>query len=479
MSIKLFNTLSRKKETFTPLVDGEVGMYICGPTVYSDCHIGHVMGPVLFDSIARWFAQRSYKVRFVNNITDIDDKIIKRANDTGEPWLDITKRYTQQYFDLLAQLKVTTVTDHPKCTEYIDEMISYIQGLIDENKAYVAEDGVYFDVEAHECYGKLSGRKLEDTMSGARVQAQCGLRHSADFCLWKLAKPGEPSWESPFGAGRPGWHIECSVMSNAILGDTFDIHGGGDDLKFPHHENEIAQGEAHGGDYAKAWMHNGLIQYEGEKVGKSDPRMQDPDFAKQFNALYLLETHGPDVIRYFILRGHYRKPFDFAPKEIESAAKALKRVHRALRQFVPAGAEALSYDQIAEMPLPEGCAQFVATFGKNMDDDFNTGNALAQVFSLVGRVKKAGDDDKALVYAVADQLLKLLGIDLTSLDEPQVDASDVDVLDGVMQLVIKLRAKARADKDFATSDEIRDQLGALGLVLKDSPEGCTWSFKED
>ena len=244
MILRLHDTLERRQIDFVPLdPGGPVTFYTCGPTVYDDCHIGHLMGPVVFDTVARWMLARGLRVRFVNNITDIDDKIINRARETGEAWDAIAERYTQQYFGYLHDLGVETITDHPRCTEYVPQMIAFIQELMDDDIAYVADDGVYFDVHRHEGYGKLAGRKLEDMQAGARVEAQGGLRHPADFALWKGVKPGEPSWESPWGPGRPGWHIECSVMSSELLGRAFDLHGGGDDLKFPHHENEIAQSE--------------------------------------------------------------------------------------------------------------------------------------------------------------------------------------------------------------------------------------------
>ena len=265
----IHNTLTRTKQPLEPLVPGQIGMYVCGPTVYDDCHIGHLMGPILFDAIARWLIARGYRVRFVNNITDIDDKIINRSLATGEPWESITQRYTAQYLSYLKRLHVVTVTDHPRCSDYIPSMISYIEDLMTKQRAYAAADGVYYDVQRQQSYGKLSGRKLDDMKAGSRIERDAALHHPGDFALWKQAKPNEPSWESPWGRGRPGWHIECSVMSHDTLGATFDIHGGGDDLKFPHHENEIAQGEAHGGGYARCWMHNGLIQYDGVKIGKS------------------------------------------------------------------------------------------------------------------------------------------------------------------------------------------------------------------
>ncbi|MBI5853278.1 MAG: cysteine--tRNA ligase, partial [Planctomycetes bacterium] len=266
MVIRIQDSLSREKRDLVPLEPGLVRMYVCGPTVYDDSHIGHLMGPVIFDTIARWIRARGYRVRFVNNITDIDDKIIQRAQRDGDDWRAVAARYTEQYFALLRELGVTTITDHPRCTDFVPQMIGFVRELIEAGRAYQTADGVYYEVGRQPGYGKLSGRRVEDMIAGARIEAVEGLRHPADFALWKAAKPGEPSWDSPFGPGRPGWHIECSVMASELLGRSFDIHGGGDDLKFPHHENEIAQSEAHGDPYARSWMHNGLVQFGGRKV---------------------------------------------------------------------------------------------------------------------------------------------------------------------------------------------------------------------
>ena len=422
-------------------------MYVCGPTVYDDCHIGHVVGPVLFDSIAKWMQQTRYEVNFINNITDIDDKIIQRANNTGEPWKDITKRYTQQYFDLLGELGVSTVSQHPRATDFIDEMITYISDLVDRDKAYALEDGVYFAIADHPGYGKLSGRNADDMKAGARIDRTQGLRHPGDFCLWKLAKPGEPSWPSPWGEGRPGWHIECSVMSSSILGDTFDIHGGGDDLKFPHHENEIAQGEAHGGEYAKCWMHNGLVQYEGAKISKSDPRMKDAEFSKQFKALYLVETYGGDTMRFLMLRGHYRRPIDFAPEQLQAAEKSLRRLQR---QVSKALGDASIPQNLAEVEALEVPASAVANrdrFIKAMDDDFNTGAAISECFSLAGQLKKANGEDAIRIAQLIAGLGGILGLQLVVADATASAApsaaADAKLDDALMALILDLRQEAR------------------------------------
>lgn len=472
MSIQLYNSLTRAKETFQPLEANKVSMYVCGPTVYSDCHIGHLMGPVLFDAIARWLQFRGYDVRFAINITDVDDKIINRMKETGEPWEDITQRYTEQYYDFLKDLNVATVTDHPVCSDYIPKMISYIQDLVDKDIAYPVSNGVYFDVSKQADYGKLSGRKLDDMIAGSRIEADAELRNPADFCLWKIAKPGEPSWHSPWGAGRPGWHIECSVMATDLLGRQFDIHGGGDDLKFPHHENEIAQSEAHSGCYAKHWMHNGLIQYDGVKVGKSDPRMQDPDFARQFNARYLLDTHTPSVIRFFLLQGHYRRPFDFAPQNIKAAAAALQKLHKLLGPLLDESAAADIMQHTADATL----AELRDKFCRSMDDDFNTGAAISQLFAMAQLARKSSSDKQQQVLLMLRDCGRLLGLFRVGehLSNAGVQGGE---LDAVMQILIDIRQDARAQRNFELSDKIRDRLGEAGIIIKDSKDGASWERK--
>jgi cysteinyl-tRNA synthetase len=473
--IQVYNTLARRKQPLVPLKAGEIGMYVCGPTVYDDCHIGHLMGPALFDAVARWLRARGYAVRFVNNITDIDDKIINRSIATGERWDAITARYTAQYLGYLARLHVATVTDHPRCSEFIAPMIAYIQDLIAKDRAYVAADGVYYDVQRQPGYGKLSGRKLDEMIAGSRIERDASLRHPADFALWKHAKPGEPSWPSPWGAGRPGWHIECSVMSHETLGATFDIHGGGDDLKFPHHENEIAQGEAHGGGYARCWMHNGLIQYEGVKVGKSDPRMKDPEFARQFKADYLLDTFGAATVRFLLLQGHYRRPNDFAPSALTAARTALGKLHRQLGELLdqPGGT---SLDAILARPLDERLARYRHEFVAAMDDDFNTGGAIAALFSLVAEARKLDAAGQEAARLLVRDLGRLIGLFQPgdAKDTRAAQAAGDGALAAVMELVIALRQQARADRRFEISDRIRDALAKAGIAIKDAKDGASW-----
>jgi len=477
-TIRLFNSLTRRKEEFVPLEPGRVRMYVCGPTVYSDCHIGHTMGPVLFDAIARWLAARGYDVRFVNNITDIEDKIIARAEETGEDWKAITDRYTRQYDELLAALNVGTITDQPRCTGFIDEMVAFIAELVDAERAYVADDGVYFDVARQRGYGKLSGRDLADMVGDAGEGVR--LRHPADFAMWKLAKPDEPSWPSPWGDGRPGWHIECSVMSSQLLGGTFDIHGGGEELKFPHHENEIAQSEAHGDDFARYWMHNGLVQYEGRKVSKSDPRMRDEAFARQFQARHLVATFGGEALRYHILGGHYRRPQEFKSEQIAAARTALERLRRQLREGLGPDAAPLPFAEAVELPVGDAAAAGRDAFCAAMDDDFNTGAAIAALHRLAAAAREADADTARSILRQVHAFAAVLGLLHRGLAVPggSADGAASERLAGVVELLLELRQKARADRDFATADRIRDRLAELGIVVKDAKDGASWELAE-
>jgi cysteinyl-tRNA synthetase len=471
LSIRLYSTLTREIEDLRPLAPGRIGMYLCGPTVYDDCHIGHLMGPVLFDAVARWLRVRGYQVRFVNNITDIDDKIIARAQRTGEDWRAITVRYTRQYFSFLERLHVDTITDHPRCTEFIPQMVAFTQDLIARDRAYVASDGVYYDVSKQPHYGKVSGRKLEDMLERGRVEAATDLRHPADFALWKLAKPGEPTWDSPWGAGRPGWHLECSVMASQLLGTQFDIHAGGDDLKFPHHENEVAQSEACGHRYAQVWMHHNLVQYGGKKVAKSDPRMQDPAFAQQFQAKWLIDTFGAPTLRFFLLRGHYRRPIDFEPGNLEATRKGLSRLAEAIG--APLGEPARGEDVLTRM-LPAAAHDARTAFRAAMDDDFNTGEAIAALFTLGSAVRKADGAERSACALALRDLGRLLGLFQPS-DAAQLRGGDHQgVVAGLMQLIVELRADARARKDFGAADKIRDALAQLEIAIKDGKDGTTW-----
>ncbi len=474
MALRVYNTLTRSKQDFVPVSPGKVGIYLCGPTVYSDCHIGHLMGPVLFDAVARWFAARGFAVRFVNNITDIDDKIIDRARASGEDWTLITERYLAQYLGLLQRLHVTSITDHPRCTNYVRLMIVYIADLVEKGRAYVASDGVYFDVRQQPGYGKLSNRKLDDMTADAEKDAKVagGLRHPADFALWKLVKPGEPSWPSQWGSGRPGWHIECSVMSLHTLGETFDIHAGGEELKFPHHENEIAQGEAHGGEYARCWMHNNLVQFQGAKVSKSDPRMRDAAFAGQFKALNVVDTHGGAAVRLLLLSGHYRRPVDFAPEVIAAVKTSLAKLHRLLGAALDAP---VTTNDVLTRPLPEAVARHRDAFAAAMDDDFNTAAAIAELHGLAAIARAGSADAEAALLALRD-LGRIIGLFQPGDAAAAPAGADDATLAKVMALVLELRQRARANRDFAQSDLIRDRLKDAGITVKDNKDGAAWEL---
>jgi cysteinyl-tRNA synthetase len=477
MTIQLYDSVSRSKRPLDPLEPGKVGMYVCGPTVYDDCHVGHLMGPAVFDTVARWLMARGYEVRFVNNITDIDDKIINRAIESGEEWSVIAERYTAQYLGFLKELSVVTVTDHPRCSEYVPAMVDFIADLVADDMAYQASDGVYFDVSRHEGYGKLSGRKLDDMLAGARIQASESLRHPADFALWKNVKPGEPSWESPWGPGRPGWHIECSVMSSQLLGGTFDIHGGGDDLKFPHHENEIAQSEAHGDDYAHYWMHNGLIQYEGRKISKSDPRMQEESFSEQFQARWLLDRFGPSAVRFFLLRTPYGRPVDFGPKVLDGAQKGLIRVLKLLAPVLDQDSDR-DLEAICVVPLDENLDRARASFCAAMDDDFNTGEAIAQLFTMARDLREVPLETRSSGLEVLRDLGRILGLFQpgdTGLGEGQGEGEDQALLGKVLGALLSVREAARSGGEFATADGVRDLLVAQGVEVSDSADGVGWS----
>jgi cysteinyl-tRNA synthetase len=470
-TILAYNSLTRAKEPLQPLADAAIGMYLCGLTPYADCHIGHLLGPVVFDAVARWLTLRGFRVRLVNNITDIDDKIIERSREVGEPWQAFAERYTAQYLELQRRLHVVSVTDRPRCTGYIPQMVAYIDDLVRRDRAYQAADGVYYDIAKQPGYGKLSGRRPDEMLSGARIERDHGLRQPGDFALWKLAKPGEPSWPSPWGAGRPGWHIECSVMSHETLGATFDIHGGGDDLKFPHHENEIAQGEAHGGGYARLWMHNGMVQYHGAKVSKSDPRMRDPAFAIRFKALHLVDSHGPATIRFLMLLGHYRRPTEFGEKAIEDARAALGRLHRQLgallEEPVRAGGPA-ELARIEAVALPAALALQRQGFIAQMDDDFNSGAAIAHLFTMQGLIRALPAGEQAAALAVLRDLGRAIGLFQPGDGRDTATALAASPrLQRLMGLVLELRQQARARRQFADSDRIRAALKEAGIAVKD------------
>ena len=461
MTLSIYSTLSKTKEALQPLEGNRVRMYVCGMTVYDFCHIGHARVMVAFDVVARWLRHRGYELTYVRNITDIDDKIIKRANENGESFQDLVGRMIAAMHEDEARLNVLRPDLEPRATDHIAGMHAMIQTLIDKGFAYAPGNGdVYYRVGKFEGYGKLSRRKIEDLKIGARIEVDEAKEDPLDFVLWKGAKPGEPSWESPWGAGRPGWHIECSVMSTCCLGETFDIHGGGPDLVFPHHENEIAQSEAATGKlYAKAWMHAGAVRVDGEKMSKS--------LGNFFTIREVLERYHPEVVRYLLVSSHYRSPINYAEDSLKEARGALERFYHALKG-------------LPEAP-PAGGEAFVERFGEAMDDDFNTPEACAVLFEMAREVNRLRDSDPTAAAGLAARL-KTLGALLGVLQlEPEAflqAGAEGKVDAGQVEALIAARLEARAAKNWAESDRLRDELTAMGVVLEDGKGGTTWRLKD-
>jgi cysteinyl-tRNA synthetase len=459
--LSIYNTLTKSKDVFKPLQGNQVRMYVCGMTVYDFCHIGHARVMVAFDVVTRWLRHRGYEVTYVRNITDIDDKIIKRANDNGEPFEVLVERMIAAMHEDEARLNVLRPDIEPRATGHIAGMHQMIQTLIDKGFAYAPGNGdVYYRVGKFVGYGKLSRKKIEDLKIGARIEVDESKEDPLDFVLWKGVKPGEPSWESPWGAGRPGWHIECSVMSTCCLGETFDIHGGGPDLVFPHHENEIAQSEAATGKlYANAWMHAGAVRVDGEKMSKS--------LGNFFTIREVLEKYHAEVVRYLLVSSHYRSPINYSEDSLREAKGALERFYNSLKGLPvsePAGGEA-----------------YVERFAAAMDDDFNSPEACAVLFELAREINRLRDTDIQAAAGLAARLKSLAGLLGVLQLEPEaflqagaagkVDAAEVEAL-------ITARLQARTDKNWAESDRIRDQLTAMGVVLEDSKGGTTWRLTE-
>ena len=482
MSLRLYSTLAHKKEPFIPVSQGRVGIYLCGPTVYMNSHIGHAIGPVIFDTVKRHLTARGYDVTLVLNITDIDDKIINRAIAENVPFQEIAQAVTADYLINMKALGVVNVDIMPHASEHIPEIVEMTQGLIDKGFAYASAGDVYFDISTARAYGKLSGRHVDDLIAGARVEINDKKRSPGDFALWKASKPGEPSWASPWGEGRPGWHIECSVMSAKYLGETFDIHGGGVDLVFPHHENEILQSESYTGkEFARYWMHNGLTTIDGAKMSKSLGNMVELSG--------LLSRHAPETIRFFILQTHYRSPMDFSFAALDSAKKALGNFHRLLERIERAGGGDI-YADTATVTLEESAGAVTAllveakdAFFSAMDDDFNTARAVAALFDLVAALNREADDkgldatdDAALKQGFFDagMYLRRLAAILGILERrPSVEAVGGPDEEEIEQLLAE-RAQARKDKDFTRADEIRASLADRGVVIEDTQGGAIW-----
>lgn len=463
--MKIYNSLTRKKEELQTIEPNKVRMYVCGPTVYNYFHIGNARPFTVFDTFRRYLEYRGYEVNYIQNFTDVDDKIINRANEEKMDSLEISEKYIAEYFKDADALGIHRATVHPKVTDTIEEIIAFIEVLVKKGYAYASHGDVYFDTKRFETYGKLSKQNLEDLEMGARIEVNEQKKHPMDFVLWKAKKPGEPSWVSPWGEGRPGWHIECSVMSTKYLGETIDIHCGGQDLMFPHHENEIAQSEAYSGKtFSNYWMHNGYININNEKMSKSKNNF--------FTVREILEDFDGEVLRMFILQAHYRNPINFSRDLIEASANGLERLYNAKENLEYhmdlAQARPLTEDEAAALV---GLSKYRERFIEAMDDDVNTADAIAAIFELVREVNTHVKPETALEYlqkahALLMELTGVLGI----------LAKAKGSLDEEIEVLIAERQEARKAKNFARSDEIRDLLKEKNVVLEDTPQGVKWSY---
>lgn len=470
--LKIYNTLTRNKQTFVPIFQNQVRMYVCGMTVYDYCHLGHARVMVVFDMVSRWFRASGYDVTYVRNITDVDDKIIQRANDNNETIGELTQRFIDAMDEDATKLGVVHPDIEPRATTHIDAMIAMISCLIEKGYAYLADNGdVFYSVRSFDGYGKLSGKSLDDLRAGVRVEVDTFKKDPMDFVLWKSVKSGEPSWDSPFGEnggkGRPGWHIECSAMSAQHLGQHFDIHGGGQDLQFPHHENEIAQSEAtHGCQMANFWMHNGFVRVDDEKMSKS--------LGNFFTIRTVLEIYDAEVLRFFILRAHYRSPLSYSDKHLDDAKASLTRLYTALRN-----------QEVSTRSIDWSHTQ-AKRFKEAMDDDFNTPEAIAVLFDLANEVNKTGESEDVSLLKNLGAVVGLLERDADEFlqGKPQVvsavgHAHGVSTTDGKADSVyvnelIQLRSEAKKAKNFAEADRIRKELAGRGILLEDTSKGTTW-----
>lgn len=501
VNLRVYNTLTRQKEPFQTIEPGKVGIYLCGPTVYREAHIGHMVGPVIFDTIKRYLAYSGFDVTWVVNITDVDDKLIAESNKRGLPMSQIAAEMTDDYVKNLQALGVDQIDHMPRATDHMEDIIQFIRDLIDRGFAYASDGDVYFEVNKDDEYGKLSNRTT-DSLQGEGGGTANRKRAPADFALWKQAKSEEPSWDSPWGPGRPGWHIECSAMSHKLLGKTFDIHGGGLDLVFPHHENEVAQSECcHGQPMVRYWMHNGLMKAaaaSGKVGGKSD-REQTAEAGKISRSkgagglAELIERQGGERLRFFLLRTHYRSTIVFGDEPLEEAGAALETFYRLFERFERVTGQSF-YDlqaptQRVHDPNNSAAAERKRAFLEKMDDDFNTGAAVSELFELARIINRAIDqnqledpaqrNDEAMAELVQaattlKEMANLLGIFQQPVGQSE---DDQGLVDSLMQLLIRLRAEARQKKDFATSDGIRDGLAEIGIVLEDRKDGTGWKIQ--
>ena len=460
--LKIYNTLTRQKEEFKPITAGKVGMYVCGVTIYDLCHIGHGRTFVSFDVVTRYLRYLGYDLNFVRNITDIDDKIIKRANENGESCDSLTERLIGEMHADFDALNMKRPDVEPRATEFITEIVELVEKLIERGFAYVASNGdVMFEVKKFDEYGKLSKQDLDQLQAGARVDVDSAKRSPLDFVLWKMSKPGEPTWESPWGPGRPGWHIECSAMNSSILGNHFDIHGGGSDLQFPHHENEIAQSCcAHGTQYVNTWMHSGMVMVDREKMSKS--------LGNFFTIRDVLQHYDAETVRYFLMSGHYRSQLNYSEDNLNQARASLERLYTSLRGLDVTAA-------------PAGGEEYVTRFSTAMNDDFNTPEAYSVLFEMareINRIKTESVEKASALGALMRELADIIGIlhhDPEAFLQGDAAGNDDEVAE--IEALIKLRNDSRASKDWANADLARDKLNELGIVLEDGPEGTTWRRK--
>ncbi|MBL8796442.1 MAG: cysteine--tRNA ligase [Planctomycetia bacterium] len=496
MTLRVYNTLTRQKEDFKPKQPGKVGMYVCGPTVYKPSHIGHMVGPVIFDTVKRYLTYLGYQVTWVVNITDVDDKLIVRSKELNTTVKQLAEQMTADYLDCLKQLNVTGIDLMPKATEHIPQMIEIMQGLIDKGYAYPAGGDVYFDVTRDEDYGKLCNRDPEQLEAGARIEVSAKKRSPGDFALWKGSKPGEPAWDSPWGPGRPGWHIECSAMSMKYLGQTLDIHGGGLDLQFPHHENELAQSESYTGQpFANYWMHNGLLKMGQAKMAGS--------VGNVVNIADLLQRHSAETVRFLLLNTHYRSPIEYSEERLAEVKRSLDSFHRFFERFARITGQnflALPVRKSDELklsgPLQESVSPLQRRFLECMDDDFNTGGAVGVLFELLTVLNRFADTAKLEAEKTEPALTEFINgvLVLRSFSEilglfwqaqAQEAGGNTQLVNGLMQLLIDLRAeirteakgvadKAQKGKLFALTDKIRARLAELGVTLEDRPGGTGW-----
>lgn len=452
--IKIFNTFTSKKENFKPITEKHIKMYVCGMTVYDDCHVGHARVLIVFDLIYRWFLNSGYDVTYVRNITDIDDKIIKKSNDEGRHFKELTARYIESMQEDSKVLNIIPPTFQPKATEAISSMIKMISILVEKSFAYVGNNGdVFFEISKFNNYGKLSKKNIDDLDAGSRVKVDDNKKSFADFVLWKLSKDDEPSWDSPWGKGRPGWHIECSAMSSDILGVSFDIHGGGQDLIFPHHENEIAQSEScHDHKMANYWIHNGFVNVDDEKMSKS--------LGNFFTLKNVLKNYSGEIIRFFVYKSHYRSPLNYSDQNLNDAKAAVEKIYLALRPY-----KCIQVDLDWSKP-------HLNNIKDALDDDFNSPKAISIIFELISELNKSSNEDLANeIYSA----LKVIGLMAIPQEEFFIKSSKIDQ-DHIEKLIEK-RMQAKKQKDYQKADELRNEIDSLGVILEDTPDGTVWRIK--